>query len=301
MIDRYRGCLLGLACGDALGGPVEFQTREQIREAHPNGLRDFVGGGWLDLAPGEITDDTQMSLALAHSLALGGRLNMDDVGARFLAWYRSQPKDIGNTTRAALRFLDDGESWDRAGERAMRDARSAAGNGSVMRCAPVALRFRRDPAALVQASVDTARITHADPRCTAGAAAVNQAIAFLLQGGPIDGVSAAAIVGVDEPATRVAVRRASTLTEKDVPCGGFVLDSVTAAFWALANHDTLEDTIVAAVALGGDADTTGAVAGALVGAHYGAAAIPERWLNLLQPRNELEALAVRLFELSEAL
>lgn len=301
MIQRYQGCLLGLACGDALGGPVEFQSRAQIRAAHPSGLRDFVGGGWLELAPGEITDDTQMTLALAHSLAKGGPLDMVDVGARFVAWYRSQPKDIGNTTRSALKLLDEGETWDRAGERAMRESRSAAGNGSVMRCAPVALRFRTDPAAIVQASIDTARVTHADPRCIAGAVAINQAIAHLLAGRPLASLEAAALAGVAEPETIVAVERARALAEPDVPNGGYVLDTVTAAFWALLNHDSLEETIVAAVALGGDADTTGAVAGALAGAHYGAEAIPDRWLELLQPRAELEDLAVRLYELSVGL
>jgi ADP-ribosyl-[dinitrogen reductase] hydrolase len=300
MIDRYQGCLLGLACGDALGGPVEFQTREQIREAFPNGLRDFVGGGWLHLAPGEITDDTQMTIALAQSLALGGPLDMDDVGARFLTWYRSGPKDIGNTTRAALQHLSEGESWASAGERAMKGGR-AAGNGSVMRCAPVALRFRRAPDTLVWASIDTARVTHADRRCTAGAVAVNQAIAFLIQGGSTDDLAEAAVVGIEDPDTRDAVLRAATLTEPEVPSGGFVLDSVTAAFWAIANHHSMEETIVAAVALGGDADTTGAVAGALAGARYGAAAIPGRWLDVLQPRAELVTLADRLFDLSEAL
>jgi ADP-ribosyl-[dinitrogen reductase] hydrolase len=170
-----------------------------------------------------------------------------------------------------------------------------------MRCAPVALRFRREPDTLTRASIDTARITHADRRCTAGAVAVNQAIAYLIHDGAIDNLAEAAVAGIEDMDTRNAVQRAATLTEPDVPCGGFVLDSVTAAFWAIANHQSLEETIVAAVALGGDADTTGAVAGALAGARYGAAAIPGRWLDLLQPRDELVSLADRLFDLSEGL
>jgi ADP-ribosyl-[dinitrogen reductase] hydrolase len=102
---------------------------------------------------------------------------METVTARFLEWYRSHPKDIGNTTRAALAYLEQGVSWNEAGERVLRESPSAAGNGSVMRCAPVALRLSADRAALVQASIDTARITHADQRCIAAAVAVNQAIA----------------------------------------------------------------------------------------------------------------------------
>src|SRR5215211_1602510 len=153
LIDRYRGCLLGLACGDALGGPIEFETRAAIRERFPGGLRDFIGGGWLHLIPGEITDDTQMTLALAESLACSGPLDMDDVAARFLSWFRSEPEDIGNTTRSALSYLANGVPWEEAGERVISESPSAAGNAAVMRCAPVALRFRTAPAQLVPASV----------------------------------------------------------------------------------------------------------------------------------------------------
>jgi ADP-ribosyl-[dinitrogen reductase] hydrolase len=129
---------------------------------------------------------------------------------------------------------------------------------------------------------------------------VNQALVALVAGGTIAEALAAAPAGIPVDEVREAVERAPGLRETDVPSGGFVLDSVTAAFWALANHDGLEETIVAAVMLGGDADTTGAVAGALAGAHYGAGAIPTRWLGLLQPRAELESLADRLLEQAES-
>lgn len=293
--ERYLGTLLGLACGDALGGPVEFMSAAEISALHPDGLRDFTGGGWLHLSPGEITDDTQMTLALAHSLASSPSLDMTDVAARFLEWYHSNPKDIGNTTRASLAGLAAGEPWDVAGQRVADDANgTAAGNGSVMRCAPVALRFRRDPEALVQGSIDTARVTHADPRCIWGAVAINQALVHLLNGGSRDGAIEAAASGIENAETVAAVNGAASLQRSEVPSGGFVLDSVAAALWALVNHDSLEETIIAAVALGGDSDTTGAVAGALAGALYGAPAIPDRWLNLLQPRQELESLADQL-------
>lgn len=298
--DRYRGCLLGLACGDALGGPVEFVERTELHRRFPDGLRDFIGGGWLHLVPGEITDDTQMTLALARSLVERPELDMGDVAARFLEWYRSEPKDIGNTTRASLAGLARGEAWDVAGERVAAEAGGkAAGNGSVMRCAPVALRFRGDAEAMVRASLDTARITHADPRCTWGAVAVNQAIVALLAGAGVSDAISAAHAGIPLDEVTSAVRSASALPEDQVRSGGFVLDSVSAALWALANYGSLEETIVGAVMLGGDSDTTGAVAGALAGALYGAEAIPDRWLDPLQPRAELESLADQLLELAE--
>lgn len=299
MLNRYTGCLLGLACGDALGGAVEFRSREQIRADHPGGLRDFIGGGWLHLFPGEITDDTQMMLAIAESLGRGGPLNMEDVAARFVQWYRSRPKDIGNTTRSAIHLLDTGIPWDLAGERVFAQSNGrAAGNGSIMRCAPVALRYFSHPDAMIQASLDTSRITHADQRCLLSAVAVNQAIVHLLKGGDRSTVIDAASTGIEHEDVERALHRAEFLDEANVPNGGFVLDTLTAAFWALLNHDSLEETIIAAVALGGDADTTGAVAGALAGALSGIEAIPERWLSLLQHRERITELADILFMLN---
>jgi ADP-ribosyl-[dinitrogen reductase] hydrolase len=300
--DRYRGCLLGLACGDALGGSVEFESRAEIAAEHPDGVREFIGGGPWRLAPGEVTDDTQMTLALARSLARGGPYDMEDIGQQFLAWMQSGPKDIGNQTHAALALLARGTPWDEAGEQIQREAlpKGAAGNGSIMRCAPVALRFRTEPEAIVQASRDTSRITHADLRCTWSCVAVNQAIAHFLNGGNVDAVVEVATSGVQAARVVDAVRSAGTLPRDQVRSGGYVLDTLTAAFWSLLTHDSLEETLVTAVALGEDTDTTAAVAGALAGAYYGAQAIPGRWLEQLEPREELVSLADRLLVLSEA-
>jgi ADP-ribosyl-[dinitrogen reductase] hydrolase len=295
--DRYRGVLLGLACGDALGGPLEFISREEIAAAHPDGLREFIGGGWLALEPGEITDDTQMTLALARSLAEHPELDMQDVVARFLEWSASKPKDIGLTTRAALNALEAGAGWEIAGTKVVGFASgSAAGNGAVMRCAPVALRFRADPARLVSASRDTARVTHADPRCQWAAVAVNQGIAYLLGGGEINRVVEAASARIEENETLAALRKASELKREQVRSGGFVLDTMQASFWSLCATTSFEDAVVTAVNLGGDTDTTGAVTGALAGSAYGASAIPPRWRDHVQYHDHLIALADRLLE-----
>lgn len=300
--DRYRGVLLGLACGDALGGPVEFKSRDEVAELHPGGLRDFVGGGWLSLAPGEITDDTQMTLAIARSLAETGGLDMNDIATRFLEWYRSDPKDIGLTTRAALVALSKGVSWEEAGKRVSGYASgNAAGNGAVMRCAPVALRFRGDRDAVIAASKSTALITHADPRCQAATVAVNLMIVHLLEGGAIRDLPGHVLDAITEPETREALRKAPDLTREKVRSGGFVLDTMQAALWSLLQTDSLEDAVITAVNLGADTDTTGAVTGALAGAAYGASAIPARWSDQVQHRDELIAIADRLLELSGGL
>ncbi|MGI8476911.1 MAG: ADP-ribosylglycohydrolase family protein, partial [Thermomicrobiales bacterium] len=264
LADRYAGVLLGLACGDALGGAVEFCSRAQIAAAHPDGLRDFVGGGWLHLVPGENTDDTQSTIALAESFAASPELAMDDFARRLLVWMRTDPKDIGTLTRVALNNLAEGQPWQEAGERALRSRGegSAAGNGSVMRCAPVALRHRHDTAALRRASIDSSRITHADRRCTWASVAVNQAIVALLGGGSAADALSAAMIGIEDPATLAVLGTVPTLHRDSLRAGGYVLHTLAAAFWCLLNHDSLEETIVAAVALGEDTDTTAAVAGA---------------------------------------
>lgn len=299
--DRYLGCLIGLACGDALGGPVEFDTRTQMDERYPDGLRTFISGGWLSLFPGEITDDTQMALDVARSLVAHPHGNMDDLAERFLAWRNSNPKDIGNTTRDALDRLARGVPWNEAGEQAhiSRGPRDSAGNGAIMRCAPVAMRFRNQPDQLRAVSIDVSRITHANPLCTWAAVAVNQTIAALLGSASIADALARSGAEVEDTKVRAAVNHARTATRDQIESGGFVLDTLSAACWSLLQTASFEEAVVTAVGLGGDTDTTGAVTGALAGAHYGLDAIPERWRSHVQHRDELLELAHSLLELSE--
>jgi ADP-ribosyl-[dinitrogen reductase] hydrolase len=297
--DRYRGVLLGVACGDALGGPVEFNKREDVDARFPGGVREFIGGGWLDLDPGEVTDDTQQTLILCRALTESG-LDLAAFGEGLLEWYRSAPKDIGNTTVIALRALAEGASPTESGERALaeRGERGAAANGAVMRCSPVALRFRNEPHLLVQASMESARVTHAESRAAWSTVAVNQAIVHLLNGGAITDAPAAAVANIPDHRVVEAVLGAAAMSRDEVGAGGHVLDTVGASFWALANFDSAEEIIVQAVSLGDDADSTGAVAGALAGAAFGVDALPERWRDQVQFRTELQEQADRLLRLS---
>ncbi len=300
MADRYAGTLLGLACGDALGGPVEFRTRDEIAAAFPAGVTEFVGGGWLDLAPGEVTDDTQQTLILAEALTEEG-LELERFAAGLIDWMRSDPKDIGNTTRVALSALADGTSPLESGKAALvaRGNRGAAANGAVMRCAPVALRFRRDPERLIQASLDSARVTHAEERAAWATVAVNQAIVHLLDGGTIDGAPHAAVAGIPNDEVRDAILAAADRQRDEVRAGGFVLETIGASFWSLAHGRDAREAIELAVAFGEDADSTGAVTGAMAGAAYGAMALPGSLKDNVQFRDRLQAEAARLLELSE--
>ncbi len=294
MRDKYRGCLLGLAIGDALGAPLEFLDRDEIDKRYGT-VREMIGGGWLQTQPGEYTDDTQMALAIARSIVLCGDVDPANIAIQFLAWFDSLPKDIGNTTIRSLRHLAAGSPWNEAGSLALEElGGSAPSNGSLMRSAPIALACRRDQEALVRNSIDVSRITHADPLACWSCAALNQAIVALISE---TGDAILAASRVPEPnVTRAIIQSAAERHE--VRSGGYVLDTLQASFWAFRNHDGFEDVVVAAVNLGGDADTVGAVAGSLAGARYGAGAIPERWLSSLQGRDELIDLADRLLELS---
>jgi ADP-ribosyl-[dinitrogen reductase] hydrolase len=227
-------------------------------------------------------------------------LNLDRFAAGLVAWLRSNPKDVGSTTRVALEALAAGAPPLEAGAEALRrrGADSAAANGAVMRCAPVALRFRTDPEGLVQASLDSARVTHAEERAAWATVAVNQAIVHLLAGGSIGAAPAAAVAGIPSDAVRAAVLEAAGRMRDDVRAGGFVLETIGAAFWALDRGQTARDAIELAVALGEDADSTGAVTGALAGAAYGASTLPDSWLEQLQYRERLESEAARLLRIA---
>lgn len=297
--ERFVGCLVGLAVGDALGAPLEFMGRDAIAATHGE-VRELLGGGWLNVEPGEWTDDTQMALALAESIVARGRVDPVDIARRFVEWMRTHPKDIGNITRTALGYLAQGIPHDEVGPRVCREmAGRCAGNGGIMRCAPVGLVHAARPDALVRDSIATSALTHADPQAVWSAVAVNLAIVELLAGrgaGLVERVAAA----IEEPRVREALLAAPGLARADVRSGGYVLETLGAAFWALENHRGFEDVVVAAINLGDDADTVGAVAGALAGAREGVAAIPERWLGQVHDADRIADLAVALHQLAHS-
>lgn len=295
--ERFVGCLVGLALGDALGAPLEFMPRAEIAATYGE-VRELLGGGWLNVDPGEYTDDTQLALAITNSIVRCGRIDPPDIAARFVAWLRTGPKDVGNITRTAIRYHEQGLPWQEVGPRVHREMTGrSAGNGSLMRCAPVALFHAARPAELLRDSAIVSEITHANPLSVWSSIAVNLAIVELLHGrreGLIERVAAQ----IEEPQVRETLRTVPGLSRKAIRSGGYVLETLGAAFWALQNHPGFEEVVVAAVNLGDDADTVGAVAGALAGAREGAGALPDRWLTLLRDADHLADLALSLHRLS---
>ena len=292
--DRARGVLLGLAVGDALGGPLEFMSAAEIRTRHRGPVDDYVGGGWLSLEPGQGTDDTAMALALARSAATRLGYDPDWALKAYLEWFRTDPPDVGSTIRAALEAADAGGSAIAAGEALHRRTGRSAGNGSLMRIAPIALRYLRQPERRALAARADSKLTHYDDHAADACQWLCEMLAEL-----VAGVDPAELVAPATLETECAVTRAAAATAADGPAAGYVGTTLGVASAALRTAASFEEGLTWAVNLGGDADTNGAVTGALLGARFGARAIPARWLGRLFVRDEASALADRLVTLAE--
>jgi ADP-ribosyl-[dinitrogen reductase] hydrolase len=290
---RFRGCLLGLASGDAVGTTVEFKAR-----GHFTPVTDMVGGGVFGLPPGAWTDDTSMALCLAASLTELGRFDAADQMARYCRWtaegYLSSTGrcfDIGNTVRGALdRFQRTGEPFSGSTHA------HTAGNGCIMRLAPVPMFFHADRAAAIEHSALSARTTHGATECVEAArlfgAVLHQALSgadkeAVLLGHGVEDLTSPAVGAIARGDYRA--RRAA-----DIRGSGYVVESLEAALWCFWHTSSFEAAILRAANLGDDADTTAAVCGQVAGAFFGEAGIPPRWLERLVMRGFIAGLADRL-------
>ncbi len=269
--DRVRGCAVGAAVGDALGMPLEFGTRQPECVL----VREMQGGR---LPAGTFTDDTEMALALAGCLLAHSPLDPEDLAQRFVAWYRAGPPDVGVHTAAVLRRIGAGQPWEEAAAVVQAAHPDSAGNGSVMRCWPVALACQGDLDRLLHESRLQSRVTHPHRECVEGAAFLNLAIAGLIAGTLIGGAIAYAVNRVDLPLeARKAIEEAPHRSRDELANTGWVRHTLESAVWGLCSTDSFEEAVVQVVNLGRDADTAGAVVGALAGAAYGLSAIPAPW------------------------
>jgi ADP-ribosyl-[dinitrogen reductase] hydrolase len=299
--SRVRGVLVGLACGDALGRPVEFSSATAIEDEHGR-LDEMVGHGTWNQPAGTITDDTEQALCIARSVATQGEFDPADIADRFVAWYESEPFDIGRMTMKAMSRLKHGEAWDEAGQQVWENSPegSNAGNGSVMRCVPLAIPYASDPDQLVKVSRQSSQITHADPRCTYGCAILTSTIARLLDDADAPLQDALDDVGADTPDELTTALRPVAHGEKPatLETSGYVVHSLQTALHDGLRADSAEEAIVTAVNRGGDTDTIGAITGAVAGARFGASALPDRWLAAIDEVSELEALAGELVKVA---
>ena len=293
MQDKYRGALLGLAVGDALGTTLEF-----CRPGTFTPITDMVGGGPFSLQPGQWTDDTSMALCLAESLIECGDFDPVDQARRYLSWYlhghlssTGRCFDIGNTTRQALEYFQ------RSGEPVGPTDEWSAGNGSLMRLAPIPLRYADNHDLAVRLAADSSAVTHGGPVAIDACRYLASLIVLVLQGASKDLMLADSVLLTDlHP--EIAEIAAGSYAQREPPeikGTGHVVRCLEAALWAFNKSDTFEEGALLAVNLGDDADTTGAVYGQLAGAYYGAEAIPIAWRDKLALRETLEGYADSLW------
>ncbi len=299
--NHARGVLLGLACGDALGRPVEFNSPAAIDTEYGR-LEEMVGQGTWNQPAGTITDDTVQALCIARSVSEHQSFRPADIAQRFVAWYDTDPFDIGRMTMRSLSRLKHGDAWDEAGQRVWEQSREGqnAGNGSVMRCPPLAIPYTRDWDRLVEVSRQSSQITHADPRCTHGCAILNLTLAGLLE--KADSPLAGAIEYVEPEAPTELVTALQPVARGD-PLGtlntsGYVVHSLQTALHDGLSAETAQEALTTAVNRGGDTDTIGAIAGAVAGARFGASELPEQWIAAIDETDELEKLATELIKLT---
>lgn len=289
--DRARGALLGLAVGDAVGTTVEFRAPGTFAP-----VRDMGGGGPFRLQPGQWTDDTSMALCLAESLVECGGHDPADQMRRYLRWWREgyfsatgRCFDIGGTTRSQLaRFAKTGEPHDPHVDE------EAAANGSLMRLAPVAIRWSHDPRAVSEQAAASSRPTHPARRPVDACRLLASMTAALIRNESADQVFAPRFWSQDELHEAVAAVARGSWRGKQPPVitgGGYCVAALEAAIWAVAGAEDFREAILRATNLGNDADTTAAIAGQLAGAMHGSSGIPQEWLHQLALRERIESLA----------
>ena len=303
IIDRFYGSLIGLAIGDAMGAPLEFKSPGSFEP-----VNDMMGDGPHHLQPGEWTDDTSMALCLAESLIETGTFDPVDQLSRYLRWYRDgylsvngKCFDIGNTTREALMtFEETGEPYPGP------ENEYSAGNGSLMRLAPIPLFYMSNPLEALEKSAMSSRTTHNHPLAVDACRYMGGLIHGAIIGtskdellserySPIEGYweDNPLETKIDE----VACGTFKRIEPPEIRGRGFVVKSLEAALWAFYKTDSFEDGCLLAVNLGEDADTTGAIYGQLAGAYYGFSNIPKKWTKKLAKIEIIESVILHLLQI----
>ncbi len=273
-LERAEAAYLGLALGDALGATVEFMMPREIATQY--GVhREIRGGGWLHIKPGQVTDDTTMSLALgAAILADGGQVQALSCAQAFDTWMRGKPVDIGNTVRRNL------IAFRHSGNPVAPVSEFDAGNGAAMRTLPVALATLQHSEAVVRAAVRAqSHVTHNNPVSDAACEFLTLAVQDFIRGEALRTVYRRRIQPLIEDYPEFNYRG----PRRDNP-SGWIVETMQVVLQSLMSTDSFETCLIDAVNRGGDADTTGAIVGLLAGALYGLDALPNRWLKALDPK-----------------
>jgi len=293
--DRSQGCLLGLAVGDAVGTTLEFRSRDSYEH-----ITDMVGGGPFSLPVGAWTDDTSMALCLAISLLENG-FSLDDQIRRYCKWYQDGYLsstgtcfDIGGTVSSAL------HTYSKTGDPVSGSTSSdAAGNGSLMRLAPVVEYFYPDNQKIVGYARESSRTTHGTDECLDACELFSVLLYRAIRGDDKEEVLAhVPLKNCSENMQCVATMRFLSKGRDQIRGSGYVVESLEAALWCFAETDNFKDAILLAANLGDDADTTAAICGQIAGGYYGMSDIPEGWINQLVMSGEIVDIARQLYEVA---
>lgn len=289
-MDRYNrilGGLFGVACGDALGGTLEFMEKDEVEEKYGY-LKDIIGGGCWDLKPGEVTDDTDMTIAVAEGILDNPANPIEHIGRYFIDWFDSNPKDIGNIIRCALNEYKKTEDWSRAAYNAHeQNGGRSAGNGSLMRCLPVALYYT-DMERMLEITASQSELTHYDKKATDACRFYNTLVYHYLNN------------ELKLPCIRKHIedypeyKKVFQISKDELNPSGYVFDTLVCALWCFINTSTFEDAVCEAANLGGDADTIAAITGGIAGVYYGYDSIPDRWKDKILVKDKLISIGKRM-------
>ena len=305
--DKVLGGLFGLAVGDALGVPVEFTPRSELKRQP---VTDMIGQGTHGQPPGTWSDDSSLAFCLAESLCQG--FDLQDIAHKFCRWLDEgywtpfgQVFDVGGTTAEAISRLKEGVNPVEAGGR----DEFSNGNGSLMRILPLAYYVEEmSLEKQFELTHQVSCLTHGHPRSQMACGIYIQFAVNLLHGqepGEAYKAMAAEVIKYYSRLpyrcelphfSRILEANIQKLSEESIKSSGYVIDTLEASLWCFLNSKSYEETVLKAVNLGDDADTTGAVAGGIAGLYYGLAAIPERWLNTLARKDDILDLARRFYK-----
>jgi ADP-ribosyl-[dinitrogen reductase] hydrolase len=283
IINKIQGMLIGLHTGDSLGSTLEFSKPSSRDQFHT----EMIGGGVFDWAPGEPTDDTVMMCEHLSSLVEKKRFDLEDIAQRYLAWSKTGPKDIGSTISNALNRLNSGRPPTESG----LTSHNSQGNGSLMRCAPLVLLDPSTSEIEMQCG-----ITHRHKNCFDSDVIFLRVLKNALQGQSKNDILIDAIEFSRSRNELIYNKLASieSIQWDGIDSTGYVIDTLVFSIWAFFHYSSFEESLVHIVNRGGDADTLGAVTGAICGAYYGVDDIPKRWLEKLQLRDNIVGLLNRL-------
>jgi len=308
MKGYIKGALYGAAIGDALGAPIEFISREEIKKKYGT-LRDMVGGGRLNLQPGEFTDDTNMLLHVAEGILADPMYPVEEIGRRFLTWYRANPGYVGHTTALAFKnYLRIG-NWKEAARVTAATINKMDSNGSLMRTLAVTFGYQRDPNLMAYWSKEIASMTHYSEEGTACCIFYNYLISLAGEAAlPKREMITKALQFTNEQCKKLDLHPSNFFwfivkcvqpgAEELLPKGN-ALHTLGTAVQCFLQGDSFEDILVYTVNRGEDADTAGTVAGGLAGAYYRYDSIPERWINQLKNKERLDEVAAGFLVLHE--